>query len=179
MFPNLQKILQIPELKQKIFFTLLMLVVCRIGGFVPVPGINGELAMSIFKQATGGAQNLFQLVDIFSGGAFSQMTVIALGVIPYISSSIIMQLMTALSPSLMREMQENQQAARRKINQYTRYLTVILALVQSFLFARYALSMNLANPGIINSELITNTLFGFPLLFFIITMLSMTAGTCS
>ena len=72
MFPNLQKILQIPELKQKIIFTLLMLVVCRIGGFVPVPGINGELAMSLFKQATGGAQNLFQLVDIFSGGAFSQ-----------------------------------------------------------------------------------------------------------
>ncbi len=177
MFPNLQKILQIPELKQKIIFTLLMLVVCRIGGFVPVPGINGELAMSLFKQATGGAQNLFQLVDIFSGGAFSQMTVIALGVIPYISSSIIMQLMMALSPSLMREMQENQQAARRKVNQYTRYLTVILALVQSFLFARYALSMNLANPGIINSELITNTLFGFPLLFFVVTMLSMTAGT--
>jgi len=178
MFPNLQKILQIPELKQKIFFTLIMLVVCRIGGFVPVPGINGELALSLFKQATGGAQNLFQLVDIFSGGAFSQMTVIALGVIPYISSSIIMQLMTALSPSLMREMQENQQAARRKINQYTRYLTVVLALVQSFLFARYALSMNLANPGIINPELVNNTLIsGVPLLFFAITMLSMTAGT--
>ena len=177
MFQNLQKIFQVPELKDKILFTLLMLVVCRIGGFVPVPGINGELAMSYFRQATGGTQNLFQLVDIFSGGAFSQMTVIALGVIPYISSSIIMQLLTALSPSLVREMQENAQAARRKINKYTRYLTIILSLVQSFVFARYALSMNLATPGIINPELINSTFFGFPLLFFAIVMFSMTTGT--
>src|SRR6476620_17784 len=100
MFREIQRVAQIPELKSKILFTLLMLVVYRIGGFIPIPGINSEVALSYFRHATGGGQNLFQLVDIFSGGAFSQMTVIALGVTPYISASIIMQLLVALIPSL-------------------------------------------------------------------------------
>src|SRR5437870_1786967 len=102
MLQGLIKVFQIPELKAKIAFTFLMLVICRIGGFIPVPGINGEIAVSFFKQATGGSQNLFQLVDIFSGGAFSQMTVVALGVVPYISASIIMQMLVALLPGLQR-----------------------------------------------------------------------------
>ena len=105
------------------------------------------------------------------------MTVIALGVIPYISASIIMQLLTALSPSLAREMQENAQAARRKTNQWTRYFTIALSLVQSFVFARYALGMNLSTPGIINPELISSTVFGIPLLFISLVMFSMTTGT--
>src|ERR1700720_2847594 len=104
MLQELQKVFQVAELRSKILFTLMMLVVCRIGGFIPVPGINGEIAVSFFRHATGGGQNLFQMVDIFSGGAFSQMTVIALGVVPYISASIIMQLLVALMPSLQREM---------------------------------------------------------------------------
>ena len=82
----LKKILSLPDLKKKIVFTLLMLVVCRLGVFVPVPGINAELAVNVFKYATGGGQNLFQLMDIFSGGAFAHMTVLALGVMPYITA---------------------------------------------------------------------------------------------
>lgn len=169
--------MQVTELKSKILFTLFMLIVCRIGGYIPVPGINAELAVSYFKQATGGGQNLFQLVDIFSGGAFSQMTVIALGVIPYISASILIQLFVALSPNLQREMQENQQTAKRKMSNYTRLLTVVLSVIQSFVYARYAVQMNFAMPGIVNSELLSVTAFGVPWLFYMLTVISMTTGT--
>ncbi|MFZ0566220.1 MAG: preprotein translocase subunit SecY [Chlamydiales bacterium] len=177
MFDAFRRITGIPELKSRILFTFLMLIVCRVGVFIPVPGINGELALTYFKQATGGGQNLFQLVDIFSGGAFSQMTVIALGVVPYISASIIMQLMLALIPDLQREMHENPDSGRRKVNKYTRVLTVVLALVQSSFFARFAIQMNLSNPGIILSEMFRIQMFGFPWLFYVVTITSMTTGT--
>lgn len=177
MLQELQNIARIPELKTKIIFTLLMLIVCRIGGFIPVPGINGEIAVSYFKHATGGGQNLFQMVDIFSGGAFSQMTVTALGVVPYISASIIMQLLVALWPSLQREVRENPEMGKRKINKMTRILTVILSLLQSGLFAKYALQMNIARPGIVAGELLEVTAFGTPWLFMLIVIFTMTTGT--
>ncbi|NGX41756.1 MAG: Protein translocase subunit SecY [Chlamydiae bacterium] len=173
----LQRVFSIPELRTKILFTFLLLAVCRIGGFVPVPGINGEIAVSFFRHATGGGQNLFQMVDIFSGGAFSQMTVIALGVVPYISASIIMQLLVALWPSLQREVRENPAQGRRKINKLTRFLTVVLAVIQSTLFAKYAIQMNISRPGIIDGDLLNIQLLGIPLLFFMITVFTMTTGT--
>lgn len=177
MLNGIKRVFQIPELKSKIFFTLLLLAVCRIGSFIPVPGINGEVAVSFFRHATGGSQNLFQMVDIFSGGAFSQMTVIALGVTPYISASIIMQLLVALIPSLQREIKENPEAGRRKINRTTRFLTVVLSFIQSAFFAKYALQMNLSRPGIVASEMLDTTIFGFPWLFYLITIATMTTGT--
>lgn len=177
MLSGLQRVFQIPELKAKIIFTLLLLAVCRIGSFVPVPGINGEIAVGFFRQATGGSQNLFQLVDIFSGGAFSQMTVIALGVTPYISASIIMQLLVALIPSMQRELKENAEAGRRKINRTTRLMTVVLSFLQALLFAKYALQMNLSRPGIVGGELLDITMFGLPWLFYLITIFTMTTGT--
>lgn len=177
MLAAVQKVLQIPELKAKILFTILMLIVCRIGGFIPVPGINGEIALSYFRQATGGSQNLFQMVDIFSGGAFSQMTVIALSVVPYISASIIMQLLTALWPELQREIRENPEQGKRKINRYTRILTVMLAFIQSAMYARFALQMNMARPGIIAGELLDIQAFGVPWLFYMIFIFTMTTGT--
>jgi preprotein translocase subunit SecY len=177
MLSVFQRIAGVPELKSKILFTLMMLVVCRLGGFIPVPGINGEIALSYFRQATGGGQNLFQMFDIFSGGAFSQMTVIALSVVPYISASIIMQLLTALWPELQREVRENPDQGRRKINKYTRILALALAFLQSSMYARYALQMNLARPGIIAGELLDVTLFGFPWLFYLLFIATMTTGT--
>lgn len=177
MFNGLTRVFQIPELKAKIFLTLLFLAVCRIGSFIPVPGINGEVAVSFFRHATGGSQNLFQMVDIFSGGAFSQMTVIALGVTPYISASIIMQLLVALMPSLQREMKENGEAGKRKINRWTRFLTIILSFLQSALFAKYALQMNLSRPGIVAGELLDLTIWGVPWLFYLLTIVTMTTGT--
>lgn len=177
MFESLRRIALIPELRSRIVFTILMIIVCRIGVFIPVPGINGDLALAYFRQAVGGGQNLFQLVDIFSGGAFAQMTVIALGVVPYISASIIMQLLIALMPNLQREVRENPDAGRRKVNKYTRLLTVLLAVIQSSLFARYAIQMNFANPGIILPEMFRIQMFGTPWLFYIVTVMTMTTGT--
>lgn len=177
MFYQLQRVFQVPELRSKIIFTLLMLCVCRIGGFIPVPGINGEIALSYFKQAMGGSQNILQLVNIFSGGAFSQMTVIALGVVPYISASIISQLLAATWPSLQREMRENQEAGKRKMNKIIRFLTLILSFIQSGLFAKYAIQMNMSRPGIITGELLDFQLFGAPFLFYLIMISTMTTGT--
>jgi preprotein translocase subunit SecY len=177
MLDGLKRIFLVSELKKKIVFTLLLLVVCRIGAHIPVPGINGEMAVELFKYATGGSQNLFQLMDVFSGGAFAQMTIIALGVMPYISATIIMQLMMALVPSLQREIKENSEAGRRKMGKWTRFLTVILAFVQAGLYARYAISLNADHPGVIVHEIISVTAFGVPWLFFLIVMSTMTAGT--
>lgn len=177
MVENFLRIFRIPELRERILFTILMLVLCRLGGFIPVPGINGEVALSYFKHVTGGGQNLFQLVDIFSGGAFAQMTVTALSVVPYISASIILQLLTALIPSLQREIKENPEAGKRKIGKWTRYGTLILALFQAGLFAKYAIQMNLSQPGIVVGELASIQFMGVPLLFFVVVMTTMTAGT--
>lgn len=177
MLSGIMRILSVPELKKKIGFTLLMLMICRIGAYVPVPGINGDLAVELFRKATGGSQNLFQLMDVFSGGAFAQMTIIALGVMPYISASIIMQLMMALVPSMQREMKENPEVGRRKLGKWIRFLTIVLAAFQSGLFARYALSLNAGQPGVIVPEILQVTAFGIPWLFFLIVTMTMTAGT--
>lgn len=177
MIEGLRRIFSVSELKAKIVFTLLMLMVCRIGAYVPVPGINGQAAADLFKYATGGSQNLFQMMDIFSGGAFAQMTVVALGVMPYISASIIMQLMVALVPSLQREIKENNDVGRRKLSKWIRLLTVVLAFFQAGLFAKYAIKLNSSSPGIIVTELMDVQMFGIPWLFFLIVMGTMTAGT--
>lgn len=173
----IRRIFQLPELRAKILFTLAMLVVCRIGGFIPVPGINGELAVSFFRSQTGGGQNLFQLIDIFSGGAFSNMTVIALGVMPYISAQIIVQLLTAVFPGLQREMRENPDQGRRKMSKMSRIGTVILSFIQASLFARFALGMNISRPGIIGSELLELQAFGTPWFYYMVFIATMTTGT--
>lgn len=178
MIESIKRVFQIPELRSKILFTLGMLTLCRVGMFIPVPGINGETALAYFKHLTGSGQSLFQLIGIFSGGAFSRMTIIALGVVPYISSSIIMQLMVALWPSLQKELKENQVQGKRKIQKYTRMLTVALAFIQSAFFAGYALQMNYQRPGIIVDELLDYQLFGSPFLFYMIFIATMTTGTC-
>lgn len=178
MMQELRKIFSIPELKTKILFTLLMIIIVRIGVFIPVPGIDGELALSYFKQSTGGSQNLFQLVDSFTGGAFAQMTIFALGVMPYIQASIIMQMLIALWPSFQREMKENAEIGRRKLTRYTRYFALALAFGQAFFFARYALGINHAVPGVVAGELLDVRLFGTPWLYYAIFIVTMTTGTC-
>ena len=177
MFEGIKKIFSIAALRTKIVFTLLVLASCRIGTFIPVPGINGAVTIETFKSLSGGGQNLFQLMDVFSGGAFAQMTIFALGVMPYISSSIIMQLMMALVPSLQREVKETQDAGKRKLSRWTRVLTVLLALFQSALDAKYALQLNLSSPGIVVSEFMDKQIFGVPFLFYMVVMSTMTAGT--
>ncbi len=177
MIEGIRRILSVPELKAKIVFTLLMLIACRVGAYIPVPGINGDAAVELFRNATGGGQNLFQLMDVFSGGAFAQMTIIALGVMPYISASIIMQLLMALVPSLQREIRESPDVGRRKMGKWIRMLTVALAIFQSALYGKYALGLNAGSPGIIVNEILDVQMFGFPWLFYLIVMSTMTAGT--
>jgi preprotein translocase subunit SecY len=177
MIEGIKRILSVPELKAKIVFTFMMLMVCRIGAHIPVPGINGDMAVQLFRYATGGSQNLFQLMDVFSGGAFAHMTVIALGVMPYISASIIMQLLMALVPSLQREVRESPDVGRRKMGKWIRILTTGLAFFQAGLYAKYAVQLNAGTPGIIVPELIDFQLFGIPCLFYLLVMATMTAGT--
>lgn len=177
MIKAIKKIFSVSDLRAKIIFTLLMLAVCRIGAVIPVPGINVDAALALFRHATGGGQNLFQLMDIFSGGAFARMTVIALGVMPYISSSIIMQLIVAIVPTFQREMKENREAGQKKVAKWTRGGTVLLAMFQAWIFAKYAVGINESHPGIVLPHLLAVKMFDVPWLFYITVMLSMTTGT--
>src|SRR3990167_1518293 len=167
MVEAIRRIFSIPELRAKIFYTLLLLAVCRIGAFISVPGINADVAISLFKYATGGGQNLFQLIDIFSGGAFAKMTVFALGVMPYIQASIVLQLLIALVPSLQREIRESTDQGRRKLSKWTRLATLVFALFQSGLFAKHIMRVNLSSPGIVVPEVLDVQAFGVSWLFYL------------
>ena len=177
MIEAIRRVLSIPELRAKIALTLALLAVCRIGAYISVPGINADVAISLFKYATGGGQNLFQLVDIFSGGAFAQMTVFALGVMPYISASIILQILITMIPSLQREIRESPDNGKRKLSKWTRMATLLLALMQSGFYATYAIRMNESSFGIIVPELLDVQIFGFSWLFYLVYMLTMTGGS--
>ncbi len=123
-----QNIFKIPELKKRILFTLALLIVYRIGVHVPVPGIDSIALSSFFKQAEG---TIFGIFNMFSGGAFERLSVFALGIMPYISASIILQLLTVVIPHLEQLKKEGEQG-RKKITQYTRYGTVVLSTIQGF-----------------------------------------------
>lgn len=177
MLDAIKRIFSIEDLRNKILFTLLLLLACRVGAHVPVPGVNPEEVFNLFKFASRGGQNLFQLVDLFSGGAFAQMTIVALGVMPYISASIILQLLIAIVPSLQREVRENPEAGKRKIANWTRWLTLALAMFQACLYTKYALGVNASHPGIVSPLFLKFMPFGTPLLFYMTVMVAMTTGT--
>jgi preprotein translocase subunit SecY len=128
MIGGFQNIPKIPELKKRILFTLFMLAVYRLGCHIPTPGIDGSALAAFFNERQG---TLFGLVDMFSGGALRQMSVMALGIMPYISASIILELLTVVIPYLEKLKKEGEQG-RKKIIQYTRYGTVILSMIQGF-----------------------------------------------
>ena len=132
LFDSFGSMFKIPELKRRILFTALMLFIYRIGSHVPTPGINGKALSAYFEAlAAQGGNTLFGLYDLFVGGNFSNATIFALGIMPYISASIILQLLGALVPYFQRLQKEGEEG-RRRINQITRYGTVGLAAVQSF-----------------------------------------------
>ncbi len=116
------------ELKKRLWFTLFALIVYRIGTYIPVPGVDPTVLADIFAQNSGG---IFGMFDVFAGGALGRMTIFALTIMPYISASIIMQLMTSISPQMAQLKKEGEQG-RKKINQYTRYGTVLLATLQGY-----------------------------------------------
>jgi len=160
-----QNIGRIPELKRRIAMTLALLAVYRVGVHIPTPGINTEALMSYFRAAQGTLLGLF---DMFSGGALSHLSVFALGIMPYISASIILQLLTVVIPTLERLSKEGD-AGRKKITQYTRYGTVVLSIIQGFGIAVGLERM--MSPG--DVPIVLQAGWGFRL----ITVLTLTAGT--
>jgi preprotein translocase subunit SecY len=128
MFEKLANIFRIPDLRRRILFTLGLLFVYRLGGHIPTPGINTSALESYFQGQQGG---LFGFIDLFSGGQVRRMTIFALGIMPYITASIILQLLTVVYEPLAK-LQKEGELGRKKITQWTRYITVILSSVQSF-----------------------------------------------
>ena len=148
------------ELKKRIWFTLAALVVYRIGAHIPLPGIDAHAMAALFETNAGGILGMF---DMFAGGAVRRMTIFALNIMPYISASIIMQLLTAVSPTL-EQLKKEGEAGRKKINQYTRYGTVLLAAVQA-----YGIAVGLeASAGVVSAP---------GLLFRFTTVVTLTGGT--
>jgi preprotein translocase subunit SecY len=128
MISGAQNIFKIPELKRRILYSFLFLAIYRVGVHIPTPGVNGDALAAFFAKAGG---TLFSLIDMFSGGAFERLSVFALGIMPYISASIILQLLTVVWPYL-EKLQKEGEMGRKKIIQYTRYGTVLLSMIQGF-----------------------------------------------
>src|SRR5579862_8931810 len=159
-FEAFANVFRIPDLRKRVLFTLAMLAVYRLGGHIPTPGINMVAWEQFFSRASG---TIFGFFDLFAGGNIRRLTIFALGIMPYITSSIILQLLTVVVPTLEKLSKEGE-LGRRKITQWTRYLTVVLSIVQSFGIAKGLQSMQgiVINPG-----------FGFIML----TVLSLTTGS--
>lgn len=160
-----QNIFKIPELKRRVLFTLGLLAVYRVGVHVPAPGIDAAALASFFARAKGTILGLF---DMFSGGALERLSVFALGIMPYISASIILQLLTVVIPHLERLSKEGEQG-RKKITQYTRYGTVVLSIIQGFGISVGLESMTA--PG--GAPVVINPGWEFR----IMTVITLTAGT--
>lgn len=155
------------DLRKRILFTLLMLAVYRFGVHIPTPGVDGTTVLKFFQHQGG----IFGLFNTFTGGALNQFSVFALGIMPYISSSIISQLLTSVVPYL-EELKKEGEQGRKKITQYTRYGTVVLAVIQG-----YAISTWLMNSSFEGKSLVVSPIVGF-LPFKVMTILTLTAGTC-
>jgi preprotein translocase subunit SecY len=165
MIGGFQSIPKIPELRKRVIITLLLLAVYRVGVHVPTPGIDTQALVAFFEQQKG---TLFGLIDLFSGGALRQLSVFALGIMPYISASIIFQLLTVVIPYLEKLSKEGE-AGRKKITQYTRYATVVLSVIQGF-----GISISLermAGPG--GQSVVMDPGWAFRFM----TIITLTAGT--
>src|SRR6201984_2381333 len=164
-FQAFANLFRIEDLLNRLFFTLGLLAVYRLGAHIPTPGINTAVLEEIFKQSAGSVLGIF---DLFSGGNFRRLTIFALGIMPYITASIILQLMTVVFPYLER-LQKEGELGRRKITQYTRYLTILLSIVQSFTIAQTL--QTASGPG--GQSMVYHPGFGFVLM----TILTLTTGS--
>lgn len=162
--------LKIPELRQRILFTFSLIFLCRILAAVPAPGVNPSTLQELMDSLTATAGGAVQMANLFSGGALERFAIGALGIMPYISASIIIQLMTAVVPSLERLAREGE-SGRAKINQYTRYLTLLLCVVQGFGIASVALNAHLQFS--LSQPLVTI----HPMAFRVLATVSLTAAT--
>jgi preprotein translocase subunit SecY len=165
MLQAIRNIWDVPDLRKRVLFTLGLLAIYRLGNHVPTPGIHAQALIDFFEQNRG---NWFGLVDMFSGGNLAKVTIFALGIMPYITASIILQLLTVIWPFLEKLSKEGE-LGRRKITQYTRYGTVMLSIVQSFGIAVYLERMTLANQF----RIVEHPGWGFKMM----TVLTLTTGT--
>src|SRR6202035_4199572 len=140
LFEAFRNIFKTPDLRNRVLFTLALLGVYRLGAFIPTPGLTTALLQQLFEHSKGSVLGIF---DLFSGGNLRRLTIFALGIMPYITASIILQLMVVVWPYLER-LQKEGELGRRKITQYTRYLTIILSLFQSFTIAETLQRQNLS-----------------------------------
>ena len=163
MIEKLLNIFRVPDLRKRILFTLAMLAVYRLGSHIPTPGINADALSQLFDQSAGG---FLGYLNLFSGGNFRRLTIFALGIMPYITASIILQLLTVVYEPLAK-LQKEGELGRKKITQWTRYLTVLLAALQSFVIA---LNLERAGGGV---QLVIHP--GWP--FVLMTMLTLTTGS--
>ena len=168
MFQTIRNAFKIPDLRRRIWFTILMLVVFRFGAHIPVPYLNASFMKEFLA---GGGMDLFSLFDVFTGGAFSNATVMAMGVSPYINASIIIQLLTVAIPSLERLAKEGIEG-RKKINKITRYLGIALAFVQGS-----GLYVTLHNMGVASGQGASAVFSNTGVLGFFVIVLTFTAGT--
>ncbi|MGO4884836.1 MAG: preprotein translocase subunit SecY [Bryobacteraceae bacterium] len=160
-FEALGNVFRIPDLRKRVLFTLAMLAVYRLGGHIPTPGVNVDRWQEFLSRNSGG---IFGFFDLFAGGNIRRFTVFALGIMPYITASIILQLLTVVVPTL-EKLQKEGELGRRKITQWTRYLTIALSIIQSFGIAQ---GLQHSNGGFVD-----NPGWGFVLL----TIISLTTGT--
>lgn len=165
MLEKLANIFRIPDLRRRVIFTLALLAVYRLGGHIPTPGINADLLQQFFEQNRG---TVLGFVDLFSGGQLRRLTIFALGIMPYITASIILQLLTVVYEPLAK-LQKEGELGRKKITQWTRYLTVILSAMQSF---GIAITLERQTTGG-NVPFVNNPGWGFV----IMTMITLTAGS--
>src|SRR5690242_15228958 len=163
MLEKLANVFRVPDLRKRILFTLGLLAVYRLGGHIPTPGINADLLQQFFEQNRG---TFLGFVDLFSGGQLRRLTIFALGIMPYITASIILQLLTVVYEPLAR-LQKEGELGRKKITQWTRYLTVVLSAIQSF-----GIAMTLER-GMGGEQLVRNPGIAFVLM----TVLTLTTGT--
>ena len=163
---GVNQLAQTPELRNKLMWTVLILCAYRVGVHVPVPGINVDALSHFFASMQW---SVFALLDMFSGGGLRNVSVFALGIMPYISASIILQLLQVVSPDIKRMAKEEGQAGRRKITQYTRYLTVLITIIQGFGIA--ALLEGMTSPD--NLPVVQSPGWEFK----VVTIITLTAGT--
>jgi preprotein translocase subunit SecY len=145
LFEAFRNIFSTPDLRNRVLFTLALLGVYRLGAFIPTPGINTDLLQQLFERGQGSMLGIF---DLFSGGNLRRLTIFALGIMPYITASIILQLMVVVWPYLER-LQKEGELGRRKITQYTRYLTIILSAFQSFTIAQALMRQSMSGQSLV------------------------------
>lgn len=164
--------LKVPELRKRILFTIALVAICRLVSLVPTPGVDGRTlaeALERIRESSGAAGGLMGMVDVFSGGALGRCSVGVLGIWPYISASIILQLMTAIVPAL-EKMSRDGESGRQRLNQWTRYFTIIICIFQGWFLARMLESPDYL--GMQGASLVSNPGFGFEF----ITVVAMTSA---